>query len=556
MMFSDVVLRRIQVNNGLYSFLTSDKSGNVASATAATGPDGNWHHLVGVCDETGGNLTLYIDGAEAASGGFSALDAAGILDSHDPVDIGAVRSDILPAYDWAYNGTIDEVAIYATNLSSQQVSNHFTARYGLNFAPVIVTQPVSVTNYVSLQAHLAVAAAGTVPLSYQWMHGGSPISGATGSSYSIKNLAYSDAGDYTVGVTNTLLGNVVTGMVSAPVTITVLAPPTNPPIIPGLVMHLTFDDTLADATGRGNDATNEASGGAPLLTNDYVQGVIGKAFTYQTATAPTTNANYATLGVRPDLQFGSNSFTVSMWVQLPVNYTGGDLPFFTDAIGSTFSYPGFVFAPSFGPIIANDSSADWPGGWCFTVYDNTDTGQGVYGPVGGINDGNWHNLVYVIDTKAGPAVYVDGNNSTMFVQAGTTIAGIGNINTTNAATIGQDPTGLYPQAGSASIDDLGVWNRALTPLEASSIYMAGISNHLSYIGLPTLTMTAQSGSHLQLTWSAGNLQSAADLRGPWNTLESASSPYTYTNIPSPGNTACFSALRNKTKCTPRRIAIT
>jgi hypothetical protein len=42
------------------------------------------------------------------------------------------------------------------------------------------------------------------------------------------------------------------------------------------------------------------------------------------------------------------------------------------------------------------------------------------------------------------------------------------------ATIGQEPTGLYQETGSGEIDDLGVWRRVLTPLEAASLYTAGL----------------------------------------------------------------------------------
>jgi hypothetical protein len=520
-------------DGGDYAFFVRDDKGNQVLAKASSGPDGAWHHLVGVCDEKGGTLYLYIDGVVAASTAFSGLDPSGVINSHDAVSIGAESSGPGPTYDLAYEGTIDEVAIYATNLSATQVSNHYAAVYGPNTAPFITSQPVSVTNYASLPVAFAVTAAGTVPLSYQWNKVGSgPISGATSTSFSIPNLAYTDAGTYTVGITNS-----VKGILSAPVTITVLAPPTNPPAIAGLVLHLPFDGNLNDATGRGNNATDEASGQS-ITTNNYVPGVIGQAFSYSTyVDSSTTNTQYASLGVRPDLQFGSNiSFTVSMWVQLPYGYVGDDLPFFTDVIGSTFGYPGFCFEPTFGQT--SGSTTGWPGGWGFSVYDSTDAGEGVYGDAGTINDGNWHNLVYVIDRKAGATVYLDGVVSHQNVQEGTTVAGLGNINSTNGATIGQDPTGVYnigvgdanipgPQSASAFIDDLGVWQKALTPLEAASIYMAAISNTpaLSFTGAPiTLSIKTHPGQQLQLNWSAGGLQSATNLSGPWTTI-AGDSPY-------------------------------
>jgi hypothetical protein len=515
-------------DGGVYTFFVRDSKGNAATAQANAGPDGNWHHLVGVCDEVGGTVTLYIDGAVAGSGQTSGLIATGIVDSQDAVNIGAESSEPGPSFDLAYNGTISQVAIYPTNLSAAQVLAHYAAAYGPDLKPFVTIQPLSVTNYVNLPVSVFVNAAGSVPLTYQWNKVGSgPIAGATSNSFTIPYLAFTDAGTYTCGITNS-----VGGILATDFTVTVLAPPTNPPAIAGLVMHLTFDGNLNDATGRGNNATNEASGGAPLLTNNYVPGVIGEAFTYQTTvTTSTTNANYASVGVRPDLQFSNNiSFTVSMWVLLPIDYIGNDLPFFTDAVGSTFSR-GYVFAPSSGsPSTANPSG--WPGGWAYSIFGATG-GIGVFGDLDRpINDGNWHNLIYVIDrAAAGASVYLDGVLAQGTVQAGSSsLEAAGDIDTNSSATIGQDPTGLYPQPGTASIDDLGVWNRALTPLEAASIYTAGNVNQVSFTGVTTATVSAKMlpGPQLQLTWT-GTLQSSTNLLSPWTNVEGVTSPYT-TNV--------------------------
>jgi hypothetical protein len=301
-------------------------------------------------------------------------------------------------------------------------------------------------------------------------------------------------------------------------------------------MHLPFDNNLLDVTGRGNNATNAASGGIAVVTNDYTSGGPigdGVAFTYQTTVNGTNvSANYATAGLRPDLQFGTNSFTVSFWIKEPEYYEGEDLPIFGDVVNSTFSFPGYCFVPAYET-----------GSWAGSVLDTTGAGFGVYGLTtatpGLINDFQFHNLIYVMDRVNGPVVYVDGQVAGYTVEDGSTVIGIGSIDSpsptvaANAATIGQDPTGLYPASSAGSwlgnyfaIQDLGVWRKALTPLQAESIYLAGINHGLSFTGVPvSLAFQKLSGSQLVFTWNEGELQSTTNLAGAWTTL-SVTSPYT------------------------------
>jgi hypothetical protein len=218
------------------------------------------------------------------------------------------------------------------------------------------------------------------------------------------------------------------------------------------------------------------------------------------------------------------------------------LPFFTDTIGSTLGFPGFSFEPSFGTgeTVGSTTIPGWPGAWSFSIFDGTNNGEAVFGDVGSINGPNsfngsdWHSLIYVIDRVNGASVYLDGVAAHQNIQAGSSVVGIGNINSTNSATIGQDPTGVYPQPGSANIDDLGVWNRALTPLEAASIFTAGSINQLSFVGVTNATPTTLSakflpGSQLQLSWSAGTLQSTTNLLNSWTNVAGVTSPFT-TNV--------------------------
>lgn len=69
-------------------------------------------------------------------------------------------------------------------------------------APQITTQPATQVGLPGGSATFAVAASGTAPLAYQWVRNGTPIAGATGPVLNIGALNGSDAGEYTVAVSN------------------------------------------------------------------------------------------------------------------------------------------------------------------------------------------------------------------------------------------------------------------------------------------------------------------------------------------------------------------
>jgi len=87
-------------------------------------------------------------------------------------------------------------------------------------APSITTQPVSQSVLVGAGVTLSVNATGTAPLSYQWKKDGIALSGATAASYAIAAAALTDAGSYTVTVSNSA-GSIA----SSAATLTVTAPP-------------------------------------------------------------------------------------------------------------------------------------------------------------------------------------------------------------------------------------------------------------------------------------------------------------------------------------------
>jgi hypothetical protein len=379
-------------------------------------------------------------------------------------------------------------------------------------------------------------------------------------------IAETDGGNYHVNISN------VNGSSnSVTVTLTVLTAPTSPPAIAGLVMHLPFNGSLQDVTGRGNNAagihinqnhgvvsSNTLAPGSWPAPAGYVPDGMpagNKGLECSTTDIDGFGTNfdnfYATLGaVRSDVQFGTNvSFSVAYWVRSPLNYIYNDLPFFGTGVGSTFATPGIVFAYTYATTAVG--APGWPGGWAFSVLDTLRNGVGGRGDVGSINDRNWHHLVHVFDRENNAATtYLDGLKVPLHKQQGNALASAGSFDNNNWFTIGQDPTGLYNQAtdvgtgaippgaattASVDLDDLGVWKKALTPVEAASLFVAASTNGLSFTGAPITIKTKLSGGTIILSWPAGVLQSATNVTGPWNGV-TGFSPLTVTPSNGPPRT--------------------
>jgi hypothetical protein len=148
--------------------------------------------------------------------------------------------------------------------------------------PSITAQPVSQSIVAGSNASFSVIATGTSPLSYQWLLNGtnladtSQIGGSSSSTLSILNVQPTNAGGYSVVVTN-----VAESVTSAVVVLTVVVPGSClvPPT--GLVAWWPGDGNANDITGTNNgtlqgDATANTAGMVAQTfgfdgTNSYVQ---------------------------------------------------------------------------------------------------------------------------------------------------------------------------------------------------------------------------------------------------------------------------------------------
>jgi Concanavalin A-like lectin/glucanases superfamily len=138
------------LNTVCFRFFVRDASGSTHGATSTFALNGNWHHVVGVCDEAGGAVHLYVDGVDRADG--SIVVGSGLLKTSDGsvpgasrVSIGSRTSASAVAFDNQFDGTLDEVALYNSALSASQVAGHYQAAVssGVNTNPTNLVFSVS-----------------------------------------------------------------------------------------------------------------------------------------------------------------------------------------------------------------------------------------------------------------------------------------------------------------------------------------------------------------------------------------------------------------------------
>jgi hypothetical protein len=184
-----------------------------------------------------------------------------------------------------------------------------TAGAAGSVAPQIIVGPMSQSVPVGSTAVLSVAAAGSGSLSYQWALNGIPISGATASVLTLAIVEPTDAGSYTVTVSN------ATGQtVSAPANLAVLSlfvPPAitaNPPL------------TTTSAVGSVQTFTIGATGTGPLTYQWFLNGAPIAGATTATLTLQTVSmANAGTYSAVVGNPYGSVTSLGGVLTVIPSN---------------------------------------------------------------------------------------------------------------------------------------------------------------------------------------------------------------------------------------------
>lgn len=185
----------------------SDAPGSDGVGFGPAGPDlrdGNFHHValcVNRAAADGGKL--YVDGDEVLT--FDPTQVSGSLSNNQPFRVGR-HSTGLNTY---FKGAIDELSFYDRALSGEEIRAIFNAGSlgkcnPSPESPKIVFQPVDRTVALGSDTSFIVGATGGQPLHYQWRSNGTDLAGETNHFLKLTNVRPSQAGVYSVLVTNAL----------------------------------------------------------------------------------------------------------------------------------------------------------------------------------------------------------------------------------------------------------------------------------------------------------------------------------------------------------------
>jgi len=301
--------------------------------------------------------------------------------------------------------------------------------------PVVVTQPTNQTAVAGGTAAFSVTATGSTPLSFQWNFNGTNITGANNATLTLSNVQLTNAGNYAVTVTN-LYGSVT----SSNAVLTVLVAPPCDPDPSGLVAWWQGEGNAYDSIGTNN--------GTPVGGVTYTNGEVGRAFMLDNVN---TTTSYIPLPASPSLNLGtSGGLTIECWIKPDAATLRGGAPIIE-----------WDSATTDGLQLWIDLSAN--------IKDTSGSSHSLAAD-GLVNSNSFQHVALTYDKNSGNAfLYYNG------VAVAT--ANIGNITpqTTYPVNIGRrtgQPIGNGSNYGGL-IDELSLYNRALSSNEIAAIYNAG-----------------------------------------------------------------------------------
>ena len=425
------------------------RDGNIMGSAAGTvaAVRGQWHHLVAVF--TNGLLTMFTDGIQGSVSNLGGVlqNAGGVPDR---VLIGATRNG--SDNSWNFKGFIDEVAVYDYALSPGQILSHYQA--GITSAPVITSVPVGGT--VPEGSDFTFTVAADYVQSYQWCKNGTNLPGATSPTYTLLDVRTTDAGDYTVVLTNWVGSITSTPVALAVTTMPVYGTYQDTVLADAPIHYFPFDETngtIALDLGviEGPGGTNT---GGIVMNQPSVSSYLGRCRHFDGA-----GGTFVDLGL---FHPGSN-VTVEAWVRFDLD--------------ARTNYNAVVARWDGSYELDFDSHTGDRGG--FVVRNQAATvGAGVASGLSARQQ--WHHIVGIF-SGGSATIFVDGvQGSTSSIGGALRDGGPMPDRVMIGAT--RAGTGMDAYNFSGFIDEVAIYDYALTPVQIRAHYRAPAQNHAPYAG--------------------------------------------------------------------------
>ena len=192
--------------------------------------------------------------------------------------------------------------------------------------PTISSQPAAVTRTYSQSATMSVTASASDggTLSYQWLKGGVSVSGATNASLVISSLELSDAGSFSVYITNTISGGLPASTTSNTASLTVNKASQSTLTVSSTTGTYGSSISLASSGGSGTGAVTFAVTSAGTAGCSISGGTTLNASTPGTCTVTATKATSANYLVASSAAT-TITFARQSQAALSVSTTSGDL---------------------------------------------------------------------------------------------------------------------------------------------------------------------------------------------------------------------------------------
>jgi len=418
----------------------------------------------------------------------------------------------------AFTGTIDEVAIYKRALIGAEIATIYSAATGAVLPPQIIGNPESTTAYAGATVHFRVATAGSGPFTYHWQFNGADltdggiVSGSASETLTLAGVQTNNDGQYTVVVNNSVgpaatsaPANLDVGTVASVYEKTVLA--YNP------LAYWRFNE------GVGPTAYDFAGGYDGVYGNDVVTNVPGPqgpAFVGfevgNVAFQSMTNDSLSFVSIPESLDNTATNLTITAWVFPNARQNG---------------YAGVVFSrDANGDAAGLDFATNNMLGY---TWDNNDPSTWGFASGLTVPITEW-SLIGLVVTPTNAVVYLGTGGQLLSATNPPPQGKLNQVEALDALDIGADPADTMGRVFSGMIDEVSIFQQALTFSQMQNLYQVAQEGLTANgIGLSI----KNSGSQIVVNWNYGALLQATSLNGPWTPVANAISPYTVATAGAP-----------------------